>query len=417
VDTGSTLWYPLPGASGTATLDAVALGLPSSLFYSARIFATGSHGVVGAASAVSGFSFDDGLTPNGETVNDFDIVPGGGSLVATAGFDADGNITESGLRPYSPSTGVYSAPFALDATGQSMYFMFGSDTSLHRSVTIRYDWYGTLQDLELYDSLTGARLASVPVDSGLQYALIGGRVDSRRHRAALLGWSGQDFSDNAVPFDTVEGRLGDAIFADNGTDNRGYLTTLDVDSSSGKAVLARMLWGDLCLFFGSDITSVDFDTAEALEVAPVANCITGLAADQADRFAYLTIGPIFGFPRLFPEGRYQTVDQQTLRASNLSGLGARSPLFPVVDPVNRLLLVGFAAKDDYTEDNNAMSAVGVFSAKSGNQVALIPGFNFLAQVFSSNGLVGNERGIQVDPSTRTGWTYGPGGVQVQQFHY
>jgi len=64
-----------------------------------------------------------------------------------------------------------------------------------------------------------------------------------------------------------------------------------------------------------------------------------------------------------------------------------------------------------------MSAVGVFSAKSGNQVALIPGFNFLAQVFSSNGLVGNERGIQVDPSTRTGWTYGPGGVQVQQFHY
>jgi hypothetical protein len=178
-----------------------------------------------------------------------------------------------------------------------------------------------------------------------------------------------------------------------------------------------MFWGDLCMFFDTFVVSADLDAATAAPVAPVANCVSGLAADQSDRLAYLTIGPMFAFPQLFPDARYQTVDQGTLRASNLSGIGARSPLFPVVDPVHGLLIAGFVATENYLIDNNAMSAIGVFNAKSGNQIALFPTFNFIAQIFGGNGLVGNERGIQLDPSTRTGWTYGPGGVQVQQFHY
>jgi len=28
-----------------------------------------------------------------------------------------------------------------------------------------------------------------------------------------------------------------------------------------------------------------------------------------------------------------------------------------------------------------------------------------------------DRGIQLDPQTRTGYTYGPGATQIQQFHY
>ncbi len=417
VDAGSTLLQTLPGAAGATTLDATALGLPSSLFYTVRVLATGANGVVGAASAVSGLSFDDGLTPGGEIVNDFDIVPTGGSVVATAGYDASGFLASSSLLPYTPATGTYGAPFASDSTGQFNYFMFGGDPTLHRTVTIRYAWYGTQQDLEAYDSLTGQKVASVPVDSASQYALIGGRVDSMRHRAALLGWSGADFSDNVVPFDVSHGVIGPAIFADNGTDNRGFFTTLDVDAASGKAFLTNMLWGALCLFRDGAITSVDLDRGAGANVAPVANCITSLAADQQNRVAYVTTGPIFSFPRLFPVGEYQTVDQQSLRASNLADLHARSPLFTVADTVNGLLVLGFVARDNYTLDNNAMSAVGVFDLRSGHQISLSPFFNYLAQVFGNNALVGNERGIQLDPSTRTGWTYGPNGVQVQQFRY
>ena len=409
VDSGSVLWYPLPAVAGAATFDAAALGLPSSLFYAARLFATDGRKPLGAASPVSGLSFDDGLTPGGETINDFDIVPGGGSVVATAAFDAGGNPLDSALRPYTPSSGTYGPPFASDATGRIIYYMFGSDPDLHRTATIRYDWFGTGQDLESYDSLTGRRLARVPVDYVNQFAIVGGRVDPGRHRAALLGWSGTDFSDNVLSFDLAAGALGPAIFADTGTDDRGLYTTLDVD--------AGMFWGDLCMFFDTAVTSVDLDQATATSFTPVTNCVTGLALDQQGLQAYLTIGPIFAFPALFPVARYQTVDQTTLRVSHLAPLGARSPLFPVVDSVNGLLLVGLSASDNYTEDNNAMSAIGVYDARSGHQVALLPQFNFLSEVFGPNALVGNERGIQIDPSTRTGWTWGPFGDQVQQFSY
>jgi hypothetical protein len=418
VDAGSTIWRPLLGTAGVVTLDAAALGLPSSLVYSARIVATGNKGgVVGSASPVSGLEFDDGFTPGGETINDFDIVPGGGSIVATAGFDAFGNLADSGLIRYDPGRGTYGAPIASDGSGQSVYYMFGSDTSLHRTVTIRYDWFGTLQDLETFDSLSGAKIASVPVDAATDFAIVGGRVDSQQHRAALLGWSGNDFSDNVLPFHTDTGKLDPAIFADNGTDDRGIFTTLDVDSASGNALLASMFWGDLCMFFDTLVTSVDVDHALAAPVGPVTSCISGLAADQTGRQGYLTVGPMFAFPRLFPPARFQTFDQGTLRTSNVSGLGPRSPLFPVVDSLHGLFIAGFVASDSYLVDNNAMSAIGVFNASSGGQIALLPTFNFMAQLFGNNGLVGNERGIQLDPATRTGWTYGPGGVQVQQFHY
>jgi hypothetical protein len=30
---------------------------------------------------------------------------------------------------------------------------------------------------------------------------------------------------------------------------------------------------------------------------------------------------------------------------------------------------------------------------------------------------GAENALQLDPSTRTGWTYGPGDQQIQQFSY
>lgn len=417
VDAGSTLWYPLPGTAGTLTLDAGALGLPSSLIYSVRILATNAKGVVGGASAVSGLEFDDGFAPGGEIINDFDVVPGGGSIVATAGYDAFGNLADSALVPYDQGTGSYGAPIADDPSGLSNYYMFGSDTTLHRTVTIRYDWYGTLQDLETYDSLSGAKLADVPVDSAYQFAIVGGRVDSTRHRAALLGWSGDDFSDNVLPFHTDTGVLDGAIFADVGTDDLGVFTTLDVDAASGNAFLASMFWGDLCLFFDTFAGSANLDTAQAAPVAPVQNCVTGLAADQRDRRGYLTIGPMFGFPRLFPPARLQTFDQSSLHTSNLSGLGPRSPLFPVVDTAHGLLIAGFVATDTYLVDNNAMSAIGVFNANSGSAIAVFPTFNFIAQLFGGNGLVGNERGIQLDPATRTGWTYGPGGVQVQRFRY
>ena len=64
-----------------------------------------------------------------------------------------------------------------------------------------------------------------------------------------------------------------------------------------------------------------------------------------------------------------------------------------------------------------MSAVGVYDARSGRQISLSERFNFVNEAFSSTLFFIGERGIQLDPSTRTAWTLGPGGAQVQQFSY
>jgi hypothetical protein len=64
-----------------------------------------------------------------------------------------------------------------------------------------------------------------------------------------------------------------------------------------------------------------------------------------------------------------------------------------------------------------MSGVGVYDLATGKRLALLKSFNFVSTAFSGVQNPAIERGIQLDPATRTGWTYGPGGVQVQQFRY
>jgi hypothetical protein len=86
----------------------------------------------------------------------------------------------------------------------------------------------------------------------------------------------------------------------------------------------------------------------------------------------------------------------------------------VIDPVNHVLLVGFLAAEDYFFDNSATSAVGVFDLESGQRLALLRNFNLVAILGNHNYFKVAARGIQLDPRTRTGWTYGPLDAQVQE---
>jgi hypothetical protein len=111
------------------------------------------------------------------------------------------------------------------------------------------------------------------------------------------------------------------------------------------------------------------------------------------------------------------VDESTLQAAPLRQLGGRSPMFPVVDPVNHLLIVAFVASPNYLVDNNAMSALGVYDTTTWQQLSLTNTFNFLSESLRGLSYTAAQRGIQIDPATRTGWTYGPFNGQVQQFSY
>jgi hypothetical protein len=419
VESTSTFFQPLPGTSGTVDFDAVQLQLPSSLFYNVRIFATRRGKPIGQASASSALEFDDGLAPGGAVLSNFDITSAS-STVALVSFDVSGNPVDSSLTTYSPATGTYGAAFADDPSGQTLYSVIGSDSKLHAAAVLRFPFFfDAPQEVQVYDTATGTRRSSVSVDLATQYFLVNGRVDSRKHRAAILAYSSTDFTDQVIPVDLSTGALGQSFNADLGLDFGGVFNSIDVDSASGRAILGQAFFGDICIggHFGF-MGEVDLDDGTVLPVSTAIHCLTAFAADQRGRNVHALLGPVFSFPRLIPPGRLQEVAQRDLTlAAPEADLGGNGPVFAASDPKNGLLVVGFLAGSDYLVNNVAMSAVGVYDTGSGRQISLSQRFNFANEVFFSSLLFIGERGIQLDPSTRTAWTFGPGGAQVQQFSY
>ncbi len=418
VDSPSTALIDLPGKAGTTSLDLVKLGIPSSLNYQARVVATHHGQPIGQASPSSALEFDDGLTPDGSLVTDFDINPGGASTVATATRGPDGAPATSDLRVYDPASAKYGPAYASDTSGGNAFFLFGNDPGNHHVVAARYPWSGTEQHLLTYDTSDRHVVADQTVDAASQYNILAGRVDPLRHRTDLLAWRGGDQADVVLPADTATGALGSPVVADNGTPGTRFYTMLDVEQASGKVDLAGSLLGDLCVIRRAGFTTVDVDAGTAAPMSATNRCLTGVASDQAGH-AELTVGPLYSYPML-PAARLQQADESTGAIGDLQDLGARSPMFPTVDTQHGLLVVGFLGGTDWQVNNNGMSGVGVYDLHTGAKVSFTERFNLFSAyggLVADFGALQGERGIQLDPATRTGWTYSPYGNQVQQFHY
>jgi hypothetical protein len=418
VDSPSTAWVNLPSTAGTESLDLVALGIPSSLSYQVRVVATRHGQPVGQAGPASSLQFDDGPTPDGSYVTDFDINPGGTSTVATATVGPDGVPASSALSAYRPPSGKYGPSYASDPSGENVYFLYGNDPASHRLMAASYPWSGTEQHLLTYDTTDRHQVADQAVDASSQYDIRGGRVDARRHRVDLLAWRGGDQTDLVVPVDTASGVPGAPVVADNGTPGRRFYTMLDVDRATGKVDLGGSLSGDLCVIRRGGFTTVDVDAATAAPMSPTSRCLTGVASDQAGH-AELTVGPLFSYPML-PAARMQSADEATGNVGDIHDLGARSPIFPTVDAAHGLLVVGFLGGTDWQVNNNGMSAVGTYDLHTGAQVSISERFNLFSAysgLVADFGGLQSQRGIQLDPATRTGWTFSPYGNEVQQFHY
>ncbi len=418
VDSPSKAWIPMPGVAGTTTLDPIKLGLPTSLTYTVRVVAT-SHGrALGQASPVSALEVDDGLTPNGGLVTDFDINPGGSSTVATATVNPDGSPSGSSIVSYEPGAGSYGPAYANDPSGQGAYFIYGSDPAAHRLVAASYPWSGTEQHLLTYDTTDRHQVADRSLDAVSEDSVLTARVDPQRHRADLLAWRAGDQADVVMPLDTTTGTLGAPVDVDNGTPGGHFYTMLDVQQATGKVDLAGSPLSDICVIRAGGVTTADLDAGTAAPMSRTMRCITGLASDQAGH-ANVTIGPLYSAP-LRPVARLQQVDEGNGTVGDPQDLGGRSPMFPVVDTVHGLLIVGFLLGNDYVVNNNAMSGVGVYDLHSGARVSFSEDFNLFSLGSSMAGVFGTvqgERGIQLDPATRTAWTYSPYGDEIQQFSY
>ncbi|MFF8027136.1 S8 family serine peptidase [Streptomyces sp. NPDC007896] len=417
VDSPATLDRSLKGTLGTVTLDALALRLPSSVNYDLRVFAVDEHGkTVGQASPTSLLGYDDGLAPDGTNLTNFAIVPGGTSVAAVESPTGEGSVYD-----YNAATGSYGRKLTSDPAYGSIYEVFGVDSAhhtlvLHKQTTTGEQW------LETYDTSTGNAVGS-PVRVDDQYVVTGGRVDAKRHRAAVLAYRSSDRAGFVLPVDTATGALGTALQLDPTPDGRSTYGLLDVDESTGvfSAQLIGISVNCLASMGSGTMAAVNLDSGTVTHSDAGVPCAGNLASDQKGNLyetwyhSFSIHFPGTGYFAQLPSGDQVDLGMQ------------QAPVALAVDGEHQLALFAFRVPDlkptgGFQQygfgDNNATGRIAVVDLKTGKTVRTVTGVEY-PQFGSYNGRLEfhHERAIQLDPATRTGWTYAGDNSQIQQFSY
>ncbi|XES00323.1 hypothetical protein HEP87_59310 [Streptomyces sp. S1D4-11] len=417
VDSPATLDRSLKGTRGTATLDALALKLPASVNYDLRVFAVDEHGkTVGQASPTSLLGYDDGLAPDGTNLTNFAIVPGGTSVAAVESPTGEGSVYD-----YNAAIGTYGRKLTSDPAYGSIYEVFGVDSAHHTLVLHKQTTTGE-QRLETYDTRTGNAVGS-PVRVDDQYVVTGGRVDAKRHRAAVLAYRSSDRAGFVLPVDTATGALGTALQLDPTPNGRSTYSLLDVDESTG--VFSAQLTGTsvncLASMGSGTVAAVDLDSGTVTHSQGGTPCATNLASDQKGNLyetwyhSFSINFPGAGYFAQLPSGDQVNLGMQqapvALAVDGEHQLALFAYRFPDLKPIGGLQQYGFG-------DNNATGRIAVVDLKTGKTVSTVTGVEY-PPFGSYNGRLENhrERAIQLDPATRTGWTYAGDNSQIQQFSY
>jgi hypothetical protein len=420
-DSGSVVYQSLGGTAGTVQLNAIKLGLENSLQYNVRILPVDSAGqAVGQASPSSALLFNGGLVPNNGTVLDFS-ASGQDSIAAVT----NGSGTGASVYHYNPTTGSYGSLVTSDATATAEYAVIGVDTSLHRALIVHWTNSSSKQ-LETWDLTTNTEVGKPVTLLSSQYTFIGGRVDQTRHRAALLVWAQPGNADELLPFDMTTGTLGTAIPLDTvGNTSAGYYNIIDLDQATGHVEVAHLNKSLIC--FGSNtsvVLDVNLDTSTAAaSTSPLTRCGVAFADDQQGGNGWLISHTSFSAntPGNFT---LQSINEQTFANDQSYTMRQQAPLTMAIDSVHHLAVVAYMAPyapsvwgglPKYS-DSNSMSQLDVIDLNTGAVLRTISLFNFTAGLTGSLNTI-SERGIQLDPSTLTGWTFGPGETQIQSFQY
>ena len=434
VDTGSVVYQQLPTSSGTVALDAVKLGLSGSLKYSIRVFPTNHNGkVIGQASATSMLILDDGVAPGGGLVASFAIQPGSTSAVSV--FDpATGGES---LREYNASTGTYGRTFATDPSNifQSGYQIIGIDPGVHRLLVLHWIGWGPFEmpcsaanppSLQTYDTLTTKLLSDV--STGCQYTVLGGRVDTARHRAAILAHRASDNADIVLPLTLVTGSVGAPIEVDTPDVPAGKYQGITMNRANGLVYLSRTAGPCTTAAGPSALISVNLDSG-VLTPAAAGLCVGGLDVDE-------------GADQVFEDTSHTSFNRFLPATVTLSGfagdtMNALDPVVErpgqpsiglVIDSTHHLALLPYQASTARA-DNNATSQTDVVDLTTGDTVSAVSNFNFVTGFWGGHydpdpayslidpGVDIDNQTMQLDPATRTGWTISGDGTQIQQFKY
>ena len=415
IDSPSMVFLPQFGRSGTAHLNALSLGLQSSDIYQIRALPGNGDRVVGQASASDSIEFDDGLAPGGQEIYNFDIHPGAYSSIATAAYGAFDFPVSAFAYSYSPASGIYGPPLAGDPTGNSLFQVLGTDANTHRNFVLQSQLFTPQQDLQTYDTRTGQLLRDQTINNAQQYFITATWLDDVRHRFDFLVYAGADGSDEMVTAPLATLALSNPIPIDVNTPRAGVFSVFSVDESTGNVVASSSRTGALCFLIHSGITAVNLSTRSATSFVPIDGCTSGIVSDNGGHNAFLTYGDI-GEGGIFPPGILQQVNEQSLAVGPKVIMPQRGLVFPAYDALHHVIVAGFIANDKVLIDNNGASLIAVIDPQTGRILKTLRGFNFIRDLGTAFQDPANQ-GIVLDPPTRTGWTFGPGNAQLQEFHY
>ncbi|MEV6415025.1 hypothetical protein [Kribbella sp. NPDC051718] len=395
----------------------MALGLSTSAGYSVRVLAVDSkQRITGQASPVSNLVVDDGRAPDGSTLLSF-IAAGNNSLVALRTVAGGTEV-----RRYSTETGVYGTVLTSDPGIGSDYHVIGVSPDSHRVLLAHATQAGGDVRLETWDTALGA-LVGTSVLRASEYRVVAGRVDAKRNRAAVLVRAITSNVDSVLPVDLAGGTVGAPIIADgNGTIAAGTYSLLELDQSTGSVFLGKIGSAILCLG-GVAPAKIDLDTATVTTVGSVSACGRGIASDGAGTLYNLAAGSVS--TKIAPTTTLTPYDETTQTAGDGFALRKGTPSTLAVDGIHHLALVSFSAPEGaiyfgaqqgFISDNNATSQVAVVDLSTGEVLRTL-----------NTGIVTNRGGLllhgtqdsslQLDPATRSAWTYSPDGTQLQQFSY
>jgi len=416
VDSPSVVRQAVAHTSGTIHSDALRLGLATSMSYNVRVLAIDGRGrVVGQASGSSFLAVDDGLPPAGSAVLSFGAA-GSESVVALV---APSGGTE--VLHYSTVTGAYGPVIAADPGASSDYEVFGVAPSAHRVLVGHSTQHGGDLRIETYDTHTGALVGATTVGAS-ESQVVAGRVDPARGRGVLLLHAAAGGPDTLLPIDLTTGAAGTAIDADPPGVAGGTYALMDLDSSTGQVYLAKENNGLIC-FASGIVARVDLGTGAVTGSPAVSGCNAALASDQAGEL--YSIGARSFSVNIQPTTTLSALDESRMQPGTTLAVRKGAAKTLAVDGIHHLALVAFltpagvarfGSPGGVISDNNATSQVLVVDLATGQTVRTLTGFDF-AGGFGGAFNTTQERSIQLDPATRTGWTYGPYTDEVQQFAY
>ncbi|MEU4091839.1 S8 family serine peptidase [Streptomyces sp. NPDC026673] len=416
VNAPSSAHRVLPATRGTVRLDALRLGLSTSAVYGVRVMALDrDHRVVGQASPVSTLEVDDGPAPDGSTVLSF-AAAGDGSVAALRTVSG---TTE--VRHYSTRTGVYGAVIASDTTEGSDYEVLGAAPAAHRTLLVHQTAPGGDVQVETWDTATDTLVGRTALPAA-EYRFVVGRVDTARARGALLLRAVADGGDLVLPVNLADGTAGAPIPSDLPGVPKGTYSLLDIDSSTGDVYLAKGAPIGLCLG-GVQIPRVNPGTRTVTAVGTMSGCSNGFASDGAGTLYNLSATAIS--TKIVPTSVLGSLDVATGEPGDSPAVRRGPSEAMAVDGRNRVAVAAFAAPEGtsysgsgtaFVADNNATGRMLVVDLATGGVLRTLGGF---ASGAHGGPLVhgGLMNSVQLDPATRTGWTYGPYDGQIHRFSY